>query len=276
MFSRQIGRNAGRLLSQASRSTTTVNTTTVNTSRTYATGAARGTSQLRKVAFVTIYGFAFAFAGAFGTYQAIRLQGMGFTSDEASLRAFVPPDTEARRADETINAHPLVQELRRRGDLTESRPHMKMPAEYRSRSLTAGTLIGHRKVPVPPYAWSDDAGTELVSVTFVGEDLCGHPGLVHGGMLATMLDEGLARCCMKALPNKLCVTANLNIDYRKPTPAGSFLVLKARTTKVQGRKAWVKGHIELLAGPGETPVVVAEASGLFIEPKYAAMMPRIV
>jgi len=67
------------------------------------------------------------------------------------------------------------------------------------------------------------------------------------------------------------VTANLNVDYRKPTPAGSFLVLRAETYKVEGRKAWVRGHIELLANPGEKPTIVAEAQALFISPKYAAV-----
>lgn len=148
---------------------------------------------------------------------------------------------------------------------------MKMPSEYRARSLTGGALLGSRKLPVPPYAWNDANGQEMISVAYVGEDLCGHPGIVHGGLLATMLDEGLARCCFKALPHNIAVTANLNINYRKPTPAGSFLVLRAETTKVEGRKAWVKGRLELLGQPGDEPVVFAEATALFISPKYAAV-----
>lgn len=90
-------------------------------------------------------------------------------------------------------------------------------------------------------------------------------------MLATMLDEGLARCCFAALPNKIGMTANLNIDYKAPAMAGRCVVLRARTTKVEGRKAWVEGRIETLVGPGETPVVLAEATALFIEPRQAAV-----
>ena len=63
------------------------------------------------------------------------------------------------------------------------------------------------------------------------------------------------------------MTANLNINYRKPAPAGSFYVLRATTTKVEGRKAWVKGWVETLPEEGKEPVVVAEAEALFIEPK---------
>ncbi|KAI5462986.1 Adenylylsulfate kinase-domain-containing protein [Mariannaea sp. PMI_226] len=195
---------------------------------------------------------------------------MGFFSDEESLKRFVPGDDQARMVDETINKLPMVLELRADPKYTESRPHMKMPGSYRSRSLTGGALLGPGKLVLPPYAWIEDDGKSLVSISYVGDDLCGHPGIVHGGFLATMLDEGLARCCFGALPHNIGVTANLNINYRKPTPAGSFLVLRAVTTKVEGRKAWVKGQIELLAKPGEEPTVLADATALFISPKYAA------
>lgn len=111
-----------------------------------------------------------------------------------------------------------------------------------------------------------------MSISYLGRDLCGHPGIVHGGFLATMLDEGLARCCFAALPNKVGMTANLNINYRAPAKADSFVVLRAKTTKVEGRKAWVSGVIETLVSEGETPVVIAEATALFIEPRQAAVI----
>jgi len=270
MFARPVQRTFAQGLMRTLRS---------NQQRRYAQEANRARPvQLRSSLSFALYGLVFSSAGAVTAWWALKNQGMGFYSDEESLRIFTPEETdeEARKAEETINNHPLVIELRKRTDLTESRPHMKMPAQYRARSLTGRALLGHGMMTVPPYAWNDAAGMEMVSVAHIGEDLCGHPGIVHGGMLATMLDEGLARCCFKALPHNIAVTANLNVDYRKPTPAGSFLVLRAKTTKVEGRKAWVKGHIELLAAPGETPTILAEATALFISPKYAAVMPKIV
>lgn len=222
---------------------------------------------------LSVYAVAFTALGAVGSWQVLSQSGMGFYSDAESLKRYTPAedDEEAQRIEKTINAMPMVAELRARPEMIESRPHMKMPASYREKTLTGGALSGAGKVPSPPYAWIEEGGKSLVSVTYVGDDLCGHPGIVHGGFLATMLDEGLARCCFAALPHKIGVTANLNIDYRKPTPANSFLVLRATTTKVEGRKAWVKGHIELLPKEGEKPVVVAEATALFISPKYAAV-----
>lgn len=135
--------------------------------------------------------------------------------------------------------------------------------------------MGAGKVVVPPFVWSEQGGKSLVSISYLGEDVCGHQGLVHGGLLATILDEGLARCCFAALPNKIGMTANLNINYRAPAPAGAYVVLKATTTKVEGRKAWVEGRIETLVRDGEKPVVLAEATALFIEPRQAATMARV-
>lgn len=123
-------------------------------------------------------------------------------------------------------------------------------------------------MPVPPLVFLEE-GKKLVSMVYLGTDLCGHVGIVHGGLLAILCDEGLARCGFSALPNKIGVTANLTINYRSPAPAGSFVVLKAETIKAEGRKVWVKGRIELL-GDGEEPgKLLVEAEGLFIEPRYA-------
>ena len=195
---------------------------------------------------------------------------MSLPTDADSLVAFKNPDAKTAAIDEYMINHALSRKLRETPGFAESRPHMRMPPEVRKHSLTSGTLIGPDKIPVPPLAFARE-GDEFVCITYLGTDLCGHVGIVHGGMLATMVDEGLARCCFAALPNKIGVTASLNINYRSPAKAGSYVVLKAKTTKVEGRKAWASGTIETL-GEGEEPgTVLVEASGLFVEPKYAAV-----
>lgn len=128
--------------------------------------------------------------------------------------------------------------------------------------------MGPGRVPVFPLAFVEE-GKKLVSISYLSTDLCGHVGMVHGGMLATMLDEGMARCCFAALPNKIGVTASLTVNYRAPSPAGSFVVLKAEVVKTEGRKVWVKGRIELLGDGIEPGKVLADGESLFIEPKYA-------
>ncbi|KAI9839911.1 MAG: hypothetical protein M1819_000103 [Sarea resinae] len=196
-------------------------------------------------------------------------------TDSETLSMFDPPDEASAQVEEFITNHPIAQELRADANFTESRPHFKIPAAQRDHNLTGGTLAGPGKIVVPPYTWSEQGGKSMVSICFLGTDLCGHPNIVHGGLLATLLDEGLAKCCFPTLPNRFGVTANLNINYRKPAPAGTFVVLRAKTVKTEGRKAWVEGHIETLPKAGEKPVVLVEASALFVEPKQAATMARV-
>lgn len=183
-------------------------------------------------------------------------------------------DEAAAGINECINSHPLARLLHADPIWSESRPHLRYPASQRKHSLTAATLIGPGKIPVPPLVFLEE-GKNLVSISYLSTDLCGHVGIVHGGLLATLLDEGLARCGFSALPNKIGVTAYLNINYRNPTPAGSYVVLKAETTKVEGRKVWVKGRIELLGDTVEPGKLLVEAEGLFIEPKYAKVRALI-
>ncbi|PYH89108.1 Thioesterase/thiol ester dehydrase-isomerase, partial [Aspergillus ellipticus CBS 707.79] len=195
-----------------------------------------------------------------------------FSTDEETLTAFVPEDDFSKEVDEFIRNHPLAVSLRETPAFTESRPHLKIPGELRVRTLTAGTLAGPEKIVAPPLVFCEDGGKSLVSIFYLGPRLCGHPGIVHGGLLATLLDEAMGRCCFPALPNQVGVTANLSLDYRRPAMAGNYAVLRAETVKVEGRKAWVEGRIETLPEDGKEPVVLVEAKALFIEPKNAMAM----
>lgn len=131
--------------------------------------------------------------------------------------------------------------------------------------------------------------SSVISIFHIGRDLCGHPGFVHGGLLSVLFDEVFARCVSAAFPSGLGMTANLNVDFRKPALPDRVYVLRAETTKVEGRKAWVQGTMtylplpvsaqldvnslvsdaELLSEDSEGAVMVSEARALFVEPKFA-------
>jgi 3'-phosphoadenosine 5'-phosphosulfate synthase len=159
-----------------------------------------------------------------------------------------------RELEEFINNHPMVIKLKSQPEFSKATSKSEIRHNFIGR-----TLMGPGKIVVSPFTWIETGGKSLVHISYLGMDLCGHPGIVHGGMLATMLDEGFANCCSAAFPNKNGMTANLNINYRAPVFARNFVVLRANTTKVQGRKIWVEGHIETLVAEGEKPVVLVEA-----------------
>ncbi len=45
-----------------------------------------------------------------------------------------------------------------------------------------------------------------------------YPGRVHGGMLATMIDELAGRVLWTYRPQNIAVTMDINVKYRKPVP----------------------------------------------------------
>lgn len=45
-----------------------------------------------------------------------------------------------------------------------------------------------------------------------------YPGRVHGGMLATMIDELAGRVLWTDRPDQIAVTMDINVKYKKPVP----------------------------------------------------------
>lgn len=89
-----------------------------------------------------------------------------------------------------------VKEMRRKvatGEWKESRPYSHYPEEKRRHALTAGALSGPGKFAVLPLVFTRDEDKEAVIFIHVGRGMCGHDGIIHGGLSATIADEGLAR-----------------------------------------------------------------------------------
>ena len=85
----------------------------------------------------------------------------------------------------------------------------------------------------------------------------GFAGVLHGGILASLLDETLAWTAMM-IAGSYVVTGSLQIKYRKPAPAEAGYTLRGQIDEQRGRRITMSGSAEA-AG-----TVVAEASGLFI------------
>ena len=190
-----------------------------------------------------------------------------------TLTAFQPADDEASAINEQLLNMPLVKQIRGRNPISESRPSLKIPESLRPTMLTTGPLSGPGAITVPPLQFELPEGT--VTVFHLGPKLCGHPGIVHGGVIATLLDEGLARCCFPKLPSRFGVTATLNITYSGPAEANNFFVLYASTDSVEGRKAKVSGKLLRIHGvednsDGEVDLSpVADSQALFVTPRAA-------
>ncbi|KAI9371391.1 HotDog domain-containing protein [Aspergillus egyptiacus] len=249
----------------------------LHTARLYSTADApsvKPRSLLRRfVGFASIAVFTFSAGYAFRTYRsAIGMMTLSIPTDEETLTAFTPSDEFTQQVEDHIQNHPLTVSLREDPAYTASRPHLKVPEKIRLRNLTAGTLSNPQGIVVPPLVFYNKETSTMVSLFYLGPSVSGHPGIVHGGLLATLLDEGMGRCAFQVLPNKVGVTANLNVDYRRPAMANKYFVMRGRVAKSEGRKAWIEAHIETLPEEGQEPEVLVEARSLFVEPKGAAAM----
>ncbi len=86
----------------------------------------------------------------------------------------------------------------------------------------------------------------------------GWPGIVHGGILSTVLDEAIGRVAF--LYDKWVQTGKLELKFRKPALLGEALWVEAELVRDAGRALEMKGVIK----QANTGDVLAEASGLFI------------
>jgi hypothetical protein len=121
-----------------------------------------------------------------------------------SPRAAPPPPLlgtpEAKLHTETLEERlqnlPLLKELRSgedKHDWYESRPYTDVPDEVRVNNLTAGTLSGPGKLALRPLIRVKNDESEAWGFIHLGRSLCGHDGIVHGGLMATLLDESMGR-----------------------------------------------------------------------------------
>jgi hypothetical protein len=95
-----------------------------------------------------------------------------------------------------------------------------------------------------------------------GKGLNAHPGLLHGGVIATFLDSTLGSAVTMANPGKNLFTVQLNVAYKHPVPTPGTVLVRSWVEKKEGRKTWVKGRIE--SGTGD---VHAEAEGMWLQVK---------
>lgn len=70
----------------------------------------------------------------------------------------------------------------------------------------------------------------------LGDQFQGWQDVVHGGILATLLDEACAYACMTA--TEQCVTGEIKIRYRKPVKVGQEIELFGQLVDTS-RKVWL-------------------------------------
>jgi acyl-coenzyme A thioesterase PaaI-like protein len=113
----------------------------------------------------------------------------------------------------------------------------------------------------------DEASRVLCHVHLAAQ-FQGPPGHVHGGIIATLLDEAMSKANRHR--NIVAMTRHISVDYRRPVPLETELTIEGWSetdaASATGRKH--RCSAELRDADGE---VLASAHGIFIQVTDAAL-----
>ena len=124
-------------------------------------------------------------------------------------------------------------------------------------------VIGLANPIAPPLSLRLE-GRQVIGKAVFGMAYEGPPGHVHGGWIASTFDEVLGMT--QSISGKAGMTANLSIDYKRPTPLETEITYVGELDRVEGRKIHTIGRAYDPAGN-----LLDEARGLFISIDFEKM-----
>ncbi len=137
---------------------------------------------------------------------------------------------------------------------------MAMDKQPNSRSCF---LCGRENPISLKVSWYNDPENRQVRATVtVPDDFNSYPGIVHGGVVAALLDETAGRAVMLDGDwSNLMVTLKLEVTYRRTTPTGTPLEVVGWVVRGGHRRAQVAGEVRLPDG-----TVTARCEALIVRP----------
>jgi uncharacterized protein (TIGR00369 family) len=100
----------------------------------------------------------------------------------------------------------------------------------------------------------------VVCPATISDQFEGPHGFLHGGIIATLLDESMSKAVRAG--GLTAMTRHMEIDYRRPVPSGAPIRMESRVVRSEGRKHWAEAHIVDSDG-----ITLAQGKGLFVEVK---------
>jgi uncharacterized protein (TIGR00369 family) len=104
----------------------------------------------------------------------------------------------------------------------------------------------------------DDNARRIRGRFQLSADYQGATGFIHGGIIATLLDEVMSKA--NRFRNARAVTAELNVEYLKPVRVGEDLVIEGWETEAKGRNLFLQSEIRDSAGN-----LLARGRGRFVD-----------
>ncbi|KAI9339279.1 HotDog domain-containing protein [Obelidium mucronatum] len=161
---------------------------------------------------------------------------------------------------------------------------LENPDSYEKQLIRGTTLYGKNRIEFA-FQGYDPASNVLTKVVRFGENLCGHPGIVHGGLISAFFDDAFGSLFWINSNGAFTgVTANLTVNYRSPMPAPTNVAFILWLEREEGRKVFLKAEARSVAGQsdkegdtglgvgsigasvaGSKSILFAEATALFIK-----------
>ncbi|KAF3491375.1 ubiquitin C-terminal hydrolase [Arthroderma uncinatum] len=104
----------------------------------------------------------------------------------------------------------------------------------------------------------------IKAVLYIGHGVDGWPTVVHGGAIATLLDESMGRLALENLPRHTGVASTFMITYKAPLSPGQYISVEAKYNEYlsENSAAVVDAVVKDQMGG-----VCAEAIAMFVDPK---------
>jgi len=106
--------------------------------------------------------------------------------------------------------------------------------------------------------WVQDDGSVTTEYT-VSERFVGYSGILHGGIVCSLLDEVMIKAVLK--DDILTVTAGMELKFKKPVYVGQKIELVGRVISTRGRLYKTEGEARV----GDD--IVATATGTYVRAK---------
>lgn len=140
----------------------------------------------------------------------------------------------------------------------------EIPEHWRPQATSRMCFVCGRENPVGLHLqfYEDHEAGQVIAQLTIPEAYQGYPGIAHGGILATILDEIAGRAIMMGAEDApFWVTAKLELRYRAPTPTETPLTAVGWVVEERRRSAKVAGEIRLPDG-----AVTAEVASVVVCP----------
>jgi len=105
--------------------------------------------------------------------------------------------------------------------------------------------------------FSVSADGVVVCDATISDNYEGPPGYLHGGIIATLLDEAMSKA--NRAQGVTAMTRQMEVQYLRPVPSKNPIRITGKVTRSEGRKHWAEAQIHNAEG-----TLLAQASALFI------------